>query len=103
MPITGDSMGNESESGTATIFWNHYWNLKSTGETGMNQVTTNKCKITNSDKYHEGRGSWYHQKSKLGQGGLLRGGDKELRSSASYLAEEMQEEPSPHRPRGQLV
>lgn len=47
--VTGDSMGTESKLGIPTTFWSHCWNLKSIGQTGINPVMTNKCKMVNSD------------------------------------------------------
>lgn len=69
--VSGDSMESESKSDIATILWSHYWNLKSNGEKGINQVTTEKCKMANLDKYYEGRGKCYHQRIKPSHGGLL--------------------------------
>lgn len=46
---------------TATTLWGHYWNMKSSEETGINQVTTDKHKMANSDKCDEQRGSCYSE------------------------------------------
>lgn len=44
MLVTRDSTGTGSESGTAPTLWSHYWNLKSSGQTGINQAIKGKGK-----------------------------------------------------------
>lgn len=85
MLVTRASVGPGSKSGSATApLWSHHWKLKSSGKTGINQVINGKGKWPTL--IHDMKGKVADtvracvQRIKPGQGALLGGGDKELRS-----------------------